>query len=133
MWHWPDIYKKKRQLLCEITQLALDAQKEFLKAFFDDEGCMDFNGATRRVCGYQYDSEILSTVKVLLNKFGIGAKLRKYEVVITGRQNLEQFVKEINFSPGVTVNGDRYNSIWKKFLEKRKKLETAVASYQKGH
>lgn len=45
------------------------------------------------------------------------------------KKNLDLFAAEINFSPGVCVNGNRSNSAWKESLEKREILRRALASY----
>lgn len=122
---------KKEELIKEILNFPKNYQREFLKAFFDDEGCIYFHDKARRVKGYQHDNEILVTVQKLLSKFGIDSRIdnRFYEIIINRKENLKRFAKEINFSAGVRVNGKRTNSIWKKDLEKRKILEMALTSY----
>jgi len=52
------------------------------------------------------------------------------EIKITSRENIARFAREINFSPGVRVNGQRSNSIWKQSLEKKEILRRALVSYQ---
>lgn len=127
------IKDKSILLLNKIEQMPQDLQREFLRSFFDDEGCMDFNLATniRRVRGYQKNTKILDLVEKLLGNFNIDARVvRPNEVVITGKENLLKFQKEINFSRGVRINGNRPNSIWKKHLEKRRILKMAIESYK---
>lgn len=129
----PYIKQKSKQLLEEVKQLPKDLKREFLVAFFDDEGCMDFRPKTnaRRIRGYQKDTRILYIIKSLLSDFGIKASVQKpNEVVISGKENLIKFRKEINFSSGVFINGNRTNSIWKKHLEKRELLDRAIASFK---
>ncbi|MEX0918270.1 MAG: LAGLIDADG family homing endonuclease [Candidatus Paceibacterota bacterium] len=121
------------ELLTIISDLPRSFQREFLRAFFDDEGCMDFriDRNLRRVRGYQNDRKILVLIQRLLSHFGIRAILQgKNEVVISGKENLKKFQKEINFSKGVRINPKRTNSIWKKNLEKRKLLDMAITSFK---
>lgn len=125
--------EKSILLLQNIHALSRECQREFLRAFFDDEGCIHFRRSDnhRRIRGYQNDKMILKTVKEILNNFNIAAKLHEpNEVVITGKDNLIKFQKEINFSSGVRVNGKRSNSIWKESLEKREILAKAIASFK---
>lgn len=124
--------EKVQELMREIPKLSLEHQREFLRAFFDDEGCMDYRTKRnlRRVRGYQNDKDILRVVQQILQEFNIGASLKgKNEVVISGRENLVTFQKEINFSKGVRINGKRPNSIWKQSIEKRVLLNRALKSY----
>ena len=125
--------EKALQLLQVIPNAPRTHQKEFIRAFFDDEGCMDYRttGNRRRIRGYQNDREILVLIKTLLGNFGIESKLQgKNEVVISRKENLKKFQKEINFSPGVCLNPNRTNSLWKKDLEKRELLARAIDSFQ---
>jgi len=127
------IKKKATQLLEEILTLPIDLRREFTMSFFDDEGCMDFNSLThtRRIRGYQKNTDILFLIQKLLSNFGITSKIvHPNEVVITGKENLIKFQREINFSYGVRINGNRPNSIWKKHLEKREILQRAIESYK---
>ena len=127
------LHEKSRELLTEVHTFPLSFQREFLRAFFDDEGCMDFRPKRNRrvVRGYQKDREVLFLVQQLLQNFGIGASVRgKNEVVISGKENLLRFQKEINFSHGVAINGSRSNSIWKESLEKRELLQRAIDSFR---
>jgi len=119
-------------LLQAVSRFPIDSQRMFLKAFFDDEGCVDFHPGRnrRRVRGYQKNKEVLLLVQTVLHHFGICATLQgKNEVVIRGKENLVQFQKEINFSSGVRINGKRSNSIWKESLEKREILQRAIDSF----
>lgn len=125
--------EKAANLLKEIDELSMECKKAFLRAFFDDEGCMDFRPATsqRKVRGYQKDISILALVQRLLNDFEISARVAKpNEVVIVGKENLLTFEREINFSSGVYMNGNRSNSRWKKHIEKRKLLRRAIQSFK---
>lgn len=125
------IKRKAKSLLKEIESLPIVLQREFVRAFFDDEGCMDFRPGRSRVRGYQKDVKILEIIKTLLNNFGISARIQlPNEVVIVGKENLIQFEREINFSPGIYVNGNRSNSIWKKHIEKRELLKRAIKSFK---
>jgi len=123
--------EKSRRLINEIDILPRELKRVFLRAFYDDEGCMYFSGKKRAVRGYQHDDRILEIVQRLLKGFQINSTIsRFYEVSISRRENLECFAKEINFSPGVRINGERSNSIWRRPLEKREILRRALASYQ---
>jgi len=124
--------KKSTELLSKIINFPKSLKKEFLVAFFDDEGCIDFriHKHMRRVRGYQKNTEILMLVQKLLKDFSIPSAIHKpNEIVITGKENLEKFQKEINFSSGVYINGNRSNSIWKKSFEKRYILDQAIKSF----
>lgn len=122
---------KSKQLLKEIDALSQELKRVFLRAFYDDEGCMDFNGVNREVRGYQYNDGILEIIQRLLTEFTINAKISRFhEITISRRENIEKFAREINFSPGVRINGNRSNSIWRQHLEKREILRRAIASYQ---
>lgn len=124
---------KSQELLKIILLSSISFQREFLKAFFDDEGSIYFQKKrnSRRVKGYQYNDEVLFLVQKLLKNFGIESKVntRFHEIVVSRRENLEKFAKEINFSAGLKVNGKRSNSIWKEDLEKREILKRALNSY----
>lgn len=123
---------KSGELLDSIEELSLSCQKEFLRAFFDDEGCMDARLKKRMVRGYQNNTLVLEKVRRLLANLNINSKLQgRNEVVISGKENLMKFRDEINFSKGVRINPNRTNSLWKKNLEKRKLLDMAIASFKK--
>lgn len=124
---------KSQELLESITSAPQEDRRAFLKAFFDDEGCMDFRPAQnkRRVRGYQKDVLVLSLIKDLLSGFDIDSRIEvPNEVVISGKENLRRFEREIGFSVGVRVNGKRRNSIWKESLEKRVLLKRAIDSFR---
>lgn len=127
------IREKSTELLENIRSFPKQLKREFLRSFFDDEGCMDFRPLRnlRRVRGYQKNTDILYLVQDLLTGFDIDAEVKSpNEVVITGKTNLTKFQRGINFSPGVRINGKRSNSIWKESLEKRELLRRALASYR---
>ena len=125
--------QKSQELLEQITRMPTEHKRAFLKAFFDDEGCMDFRQKenARKVRGYQKNTQILALVSRLLSDFTITSRVVfPNEVVIIGKENLIKFQKEIGFSPGVYINGNRTNSLWKKHLEKRELLRMAIASFK---
>jgi len=125
--------KKSTELINKIHTMPKRLQREFLRAFFDDEGCMDYRPRTniRRIRGYQNSRDILMIAQKLLENFHIESKLQgRNEVVITGKENLKKFQKEINFSKGVRLNPHRKNSIWKKPIEKRELLDMAIKSFK---
>lgn len=123
---------KARELISNIQRTKIELQRTFLRAFFDDEGSLYWIKNKRAVRGYQHNHKILLLVQRLLKGLGIKSKVdKKYnEVTITRVENIKRFAKEINFSKGVCVNGNRSNSVWKKSLEKRTLLQKAIASYQ---
>lgn len=129
-----NFFLEKIEELCNrIKDLSLGCQREFLRAFFDDEGCMDFRiqGNRKQIRGYQNDRSILLLVQRLLKNLNIESRLKgRNEVVISGKENLIRFRDEINFSKGVRINPNRTNSRWKKNLEKRKLLNMAIKSFK---
>jgi len=127
------IKKKSVELMRDISGFRPELKRVFLQSFFDDEGCMDFRPDfnKRQVRGYQKDGDILRTVQRLLTEFDISSSIKlPNEVVIVGKENLKKFQKEIDFSPGVRINGKRSNSIWLKSIEKRRLLGLALSSYR---
>lgn len=127
------VQKTAKALIENISGLSIENKRAFLKAFFDDEGCMDYRPYRnkRRVRGYQKNVSILHLVHSLLADLGIRSRIvMPNEVLITGKAELLKFQKEINFSPGVRINGNRSNSIWKEHLEKRVLLQMAIDSYK---
>jgi len=124
---------KARELLQDIRNVSPNLKVEFVLAFFDDEGCIDYRPEEKRrnIRGYQKDVRILKLIRILLADFGIDARVVKpNEVVIVGKENLIRFEREINFSPGLYVNGNRSNSRWKKHIEKRELLRRAIESFK---
>lgn len=125
--------QKTHELLCEVSSLSPNLKREFVRAFFDDEGCMDYRPEKnkRSIRGYQKDARILKIIKTLLADFDIESRvILPNEVVIVGKENLIRFEREINFSTGVYMNGNRSNSRWKKHMEKRELLKQAIASFK---
>ena len=131
------LYQKSKELVGNIDNLPPELQRAFLRSFFDDEGCISYeiSRKERRVRGYQQDLEILYLIQKLLRNFGIESVIREKsgEIVVSRRENLIRFREQINFSPGVYINGLRKNSVHKKSLEKRKLLDMAIDSYQQEH
>jgi hypothetical protein len=126
--------RKAMELLGSVEILPADLQREFLRAFFDDEGCMYYKITRnkRQIRGYQNEVTVLKIVRQLLANMNIKSNLRgRNEVLISGKENLMKFRDEINFSKGVRINPNRTNSLWKKNLEKRKLLDMAIASFKK--
>ncbi len=125
--------QKAAKLLCEVQGLPTNLKREFIRAFFDDEGCMDYRPERNRrsIRGYQKNTKILGLVKNLLMDFDIESRIvLPNEVIIVGKENLMRFEQEINFSAGVYMNGNRSNSRWKKQVEKRELLKQAIASFK---
>lgn len=127
------IKEKSKQLLKYIRYYPTEQKREFIRTFFDDEGCIDYRPEenNRRIRGYQKNVEVLKIIKALLQDFDIKSRIQlPNEIVIVKQDNFTKFQKEIGFSPGVRINGKRSNSIWKKSLEKRVLLQRAIASYK---
>ncbi len=124
---------RSRELLQEIKEMPSGLKREFIRAFFDDEGCIDYRPKENRrsIRGYQKDVRILKIIKSLLGDFDIASRVvLPNEVVIVGKENLIKFECEVNFSPGVYMNGNRSNSRWKKHVEKRGLLNQAILSFK---
>jgi hypothetical protein len=124
---------KAALLTREIAHLPESYQRTFLRAFFDDEGCMDYRIASNRrsVRGYQKDSSVLYLIEKLLRNFSIAADIKGgNEIRIVGKANLVAFQKHINFSRGVRINGARSNSLWCESLQKRELLTRAIRSFK---
>jgi len=125
--------KKAKELLREVKKMPLNVKREFIRAFFDDEGCIDYRPKENRrsIRGYQKNVRILKLIRDLLTDLDIDARVVKpNEVVMVGKENLIRFEREINFSPGVYINGNRSNSRWKKHMEKRELLKQAIKSFK---
>ena len=125
------VKQKSQDLFNYINSASSEEKQSFLQAFFDDEGCVTFENKKRVVRGYQHSLRILKIVQRLLQEFGIESRISEkyFEVTISRKSNLLKFQQCINFTPGVCVNGNRANSIWKKPLEKREILKQALDSY----
>lgn len=124
---------KVRNLLQKVRHMPLNLKKEFVRAFFDDEGCIDYRPEKNRrsIRGYQKNIKILNLVQKLLQDLNIESRVvLPNEVVIVGKENLTRFECEINFSTGVFMNGNRSNSRWKKHIEKRELLKQAIKSFK---
>ena len=127
------IKRKAIQLLQEIPTLPMQLKREFLVSFFDDEGCIDYRPDRnhRRIRGYQKEVSMLRIIRRLLRDFDIESRIQlPNEIVIAHKENLLKFQREINFSSGVRINGNRPNSIWGKSFEKRHLLSRAISSYK---
>ncbi len=125
--------QKVRELLSDVHNLPINLKRECVRAFFDDEGCIDYRPEKNRrsIRGYQKDTKILQVVQSLLQDLNIESRIiLPNEVVIVGKENLMRFEREINFSPGVCMNGNRSNSRWKKHIEKRELLKQAIKSFK---
>ena len=110
-----------------------ESKRVFMQAFFDDEGNIYYNKADqRRIRGYQKAAHILYGIKSILNDFTIKSKIYPNinAIEITGKKNLLNFTKEINFSPFISLNPERKNSTWRSGISKKEVLNLAIASYQ---
>ncbi len=128
------LQRSANSLLMYIRNASPHHKYLFIRAFFDDEGCIDYKPKekTRRVRGFQHSRGILLTVQELLFDFGIESTIDSHntELRITRKENLIKFRDSINFSEAIKVNGKRKNSVWKKDLEKRDILDMAIESYK---
>ena len=125
------IKQKADELLIYILFAPKEHKLSFLRAFFDDEGCITCSKHKKYIRGYQHSLPILMIIKKLLLDFGIESKIdeKYFELYISRKDNLLKFKKYINFTPGLCVNGKRSNSIWKESLEKPEILQRALKSY----
>lgn len=127
------IKKKAFELLDTVDSMPKKLKREFIRCFFDDEGCMDFRPkrSVRQIRGYQKEVGVLRIVQKLLEEFELSSTVKlPNELVLSGRKNLVRFQKEIGFSSGVRINGKRSNSIWKRSFEKRELLRRAIESFR---
>ncbi|MDP4001827.1 MAG: LAGLIDADG family homing endonuclease [bacterium] len=126
------LQRKRDELQTYILSASKKEKLSFLKSFFDDEGCVSYSSKRRLVRGYQHSIDILKIISTLLSELKIKNRIdeKYYEIYISQKENLIKFQKLINFTSGITVNGNRSNSIWKKSLEKREILDMAIASYK---
>jgi hypothetical protein len=92
-------------------------KKIYLKAFFDDEGCVGFNPKRGKffISGSQKKREELLFIKSLLDGLDIQSKLYKRTVEITLNKDIFRYSKLIGFT----------------HPEKRKKLLDALGYYRK--
>lgn len=129
------LQEKRAVLLATIERMGTEHRRAFLRAFFDDEGCVTFHPKrrTRLVRGYQYDEDLRALVRRLLQSFGVETREDRtaQAVVVSGRSNLERFAQEIGFSEGVYMGGTRKNSVLRKRVEKRVLLNAMLHSFQK--
>lgn len=127
------LQEKAKELQETITQLPAECQREYIRAFFDDEGCMDYRPSrdVRQIRGYQKDKQVLICIQNLLQCFDIEAKIKKpNEVVINGKENLTKFQSEINFLKGICPNPNRTNALHTIVIEKRTLLDQAIKSFK---
>lgn len=123
--------EKERQLLGAV-HLHGEWRRQWLKAFFDDEGHIHIAKHIRRVRASQDDPQVLRNAQQFLRTLGIQGRMDTHAraLEITGRENLRTFRKRINFSSGIYINAHRKNGLWRRPIEKRKLLDIALASYE---
>lgn len=126
------INNKKREIFNFLPTASFSIKQAFLRAFFDDEGCITFSKNKKQVRGFQHSEKILKSIQNLLQDFGIKSHINntKVEITISRKENLIKFQKEINFSPDIFINHKRKNGIWKYKIDKRSILNKAIESYQ---
>jgi hypothetical protein len=122
---------KKECALPTVMMRSPRWRRQWLRAFFDDEGHVFIGKNIRRVRASQKHVGTLKLAQHLLSNIGIASRVdqRAQAVEITGRNNLLQFQQQINFSEGLRINPLRANGRWKQPLEKRRLLELALTSY----
>lgn len=124
----------EEKLLTYIEKAPIEEKRAFLKAFFDDEGSINFyHNRSRRVNGCQYSLRVLKIIQNLLKNFDIISQINKREtdIYISGRENLIKFKNEVNFSSNIFINPNRKGSYWKFKIDKRTILKKAISSYKK--
>ncbi|MDP7180358.1 MAG: LAGLIDADG family homing endonuclease [Candidatus Woesearchaeota archaeon] len=92
-------------------------KKVYLRAFFDDEGCVIFNPSKGKffINGKQHNQKEILFIKSLLDDFGIGSKVYKFVIEITLNKSIIEYSKLIGFT----------------HPEKRRKILTGIAYYEK--
>ena len=136
-YHYTDLAEyisfKSKELIIYIVNSIEEEQRTFLRAFFDDEGCVTFNKGRKQIRGYQHSYKMLKLIQDLLQNFGIKSQINntKVEITITGKENLVKFQDEINFSPDIYINHLRKNSLWRNKISKSEILKRAIDSYEK--
>ncbi len=123
--------QKEIELLQVVVHHA-NWKQQWLQAFFDDEGHVHINGGIRRIRASQQDPALLQTAQACLKSLGIQSRIDEQAgaIEITGRANLIEFQRHINFSPGIHVNPLRKNGLFNHATEKRKILKNALESYR---
>jgi len=123
---------QKENALLQVLPGRIRWQQQWLQAFFDDEGHVYFSKSVRRVRASQANPIVLEWAKRFLENMEIRGRIdrRAQAIEIKGRDNLTQFRSRINFSPGLPINPNRVNGLWRRQLEKRKLLDMALASYR---
>jgi len=128
------IREKAKEIFSYIKNEAnKESKRIFAQAFFDDEGNVYYNKSyQRRIRGYQNLTYILNDIRNILSDFAIKSKIYSgiKAIEITGKENLVNFAKEINFAPFIFLNPERRNSIWRREVSKREVLNLAIASYK---
>ena len=125
------VAQREWQLLT-VVDTREDWYRQWLQAFFDDEGHVHISKHIRRVRASQHDPHVLQHAQRFLDMLGIKSRIDQsaQAVEITGRENLIEFRNRINFSPGIRVNAHRKNGLWDRGFEKRKLLDLALGSYK---
>lgn len=79
VYHYTDlakfIDKKSREILKYILKAEKREKRIFLKAFFDDEGCISFKQNIKKIRGFQHSQRILKLIQYLLKEFNIPSRL----------------------------------------------------------
>lgn len=122
---------REKELL-QVVCARPEWQRQWLQALFDDEGHVHLSKGVRRVRASQHDMKVLRYAQRFLGSLRIESRIdaQARAVEITGRDNLTNFSKLINFSPGIYINEHRKNGLWKFPLEKRALLYAALQSYE---
>jgi hypothetical protein len=94
------------QMLLMISQLDEECKSSFLRALFDDEGCVTIN--KYQVIIEMTNRKVIEVIKTLLLDFEIESgktserinedRLPKYKLAVSGKENLTRFDKIIGFS-----------------------------------
>lgn len=123
--------QKERELLT-VANHRRSWRKQWLQAFFDDEGHIHITKHIRRIRASQHDPDVLRQSRHFLLGLGIKSRIDRQAqaVEITGRDNLLGFKEELNFSPGIRINATRKNGAWNQAFEKRELLDLALGSYR---
>ena len=121
---------KENELLHTVSSHP-EWRRQWLQALFDDEGHIHLSPPVRRVRASQNNMSVLRYAQRFLGSMRIASRIDRHAhaVEITGRNNLANFRRLINFSHGIYVNENRKNGLWSQPLEKRKLLNLTLKSY----
>ena len=129
---YTDYYSKKWRIPTEIFENPKILGPPFLRALFDDEGCVILwwppfakrKGWLRRVYLKSFNNQGCEDVVRLLSLLGIHAHKVDKAVIISGRENIRRFRSVVGFTEGVKVGRG-----WWKGIDKTEVINLLLLSY----